>query len=255
MIVSTGQPLRLAAAALLLAAAGCNKGPSDAGGTDTTTASSSTAAVAPPAGKTWVDVLERTPEGGYRIGNPNAQVKLLEYGSVWCPHCKEFHEKSMAALKANYIAKGNVSYERRDFVLNGPDMLATLLVRCDPAPAVYWRRLETFYSRQVDWEMNFVNLKEDQTKPLQTLPQDQQMPAYAKLAKLDDFVRPQGISEARFNQCITDKAEINRLTASNNKAGTDFNLTGTPLFIINGVSLGPTIATWEQLEPKIKAAL
>lgn len=251
--------LRLAAAALLLTAAACSKSGSETSTTTSTDTASSASAtgtpIAPPAGKTWVDTLEATAEGGYRIGNPNAQVKLVEYGSVWCPHCKDFHEKSMAALKEKYIATGKVSYERRDFILNGPDMLATLLVRCDVTPALYWRRLETFYTRQADWEMNFVNLKPDELKPLQGLAQDQQMPAYAKLAKLDAFVRPQGISEAKFMQCISDKAATDRLTASNNTAIKDFNLTGTPLFIINGVTLGPEVATWEQLEPKIKAAL
>lgn len=247
MTVSSGPPLRLAAAALLFALAGCGQPAAD-----TTAAATATSPATP--GRDWTAVLAATADGGYRIGNPDADVKLVEYGSVWCPHCREFHEKAMAKLKSDYIATGKVSYELRNFVLNGPDMLATLLVRCDPAPATYWRRLETFYARQQEWEMNFINLKEADLKSLQSLPQEQQMPAYARLAKLNDFVRPQGITNAKFGQCVTNKAEIDRLTASNNRATKDFNLTGTPTFIINGVTLDNT-ATWETLEPKLKAAL
>ena len=242
--------IRSAAAALLLGLAACQ-------GSDTatsTTATTSGGGATPPAGKDWTEVLAATAEGGYRIGNPDAPVKLVEYGSVWCPHCREFHETAMTPLKANYIKSGKVSYELRNFILNGPDMIATLLVRCEVTPITYWKRLETFYARQQDWEMNFVNLKQEQLTPLNALPQDQQMLAYARLAKLDSFVRPQGITAAKFAQCIGDKAETDRLTASNNKATTDFNLTGTPTFIINGVTLDHT-ANWETLEPKIKAAL
>ena len=248
MRFSFGQPIRLAAAALLFTVAACE------GGTASNAAATKNADDKTAPAREWTKVIAATADGGYRIGNPDAQVKLVEYGSVWCPHCREFHDKAMASLKANYIAKGKVSYELRNFVLNGPDMLATLLVRCDAQPATYWRRLETFYARQQEWEMNFINLKQEQLAPLQSLPQDKQMLAYAKLAKLHDFVRPQGITEAKFAQCIGNKAEIDRLTASNNKATTDFNLTGTPTFIINGVTLENT-SSWEMLEPKLKAAL
>jgi protein-disulfide isomerase len=239
---------RLAAAAVLLTAVSA----CDSGTTTTTESKTGTAAVAAPGGD-WTQVSEQTAEGGYRIGNPNADVKIIEYGSVWCPHCKEFHDHAMEPLKKTYIATGKVSYELRNFVLNGADLAATLLVRCGDK-ATYWRRLETFYARQQEWEMNFINIPEDQQKALQGMPQEQQIVAYAKAAKLNDFVRPQGISEAKFEQCLTDQAEVKRLTDSNNKAQTDFNLTGTPTFIINGVTL-QGVGTWETLEPKIKAAL
>lgn len=244
---SFAQPARLAAAALLIGVVGCS-------GTGDTAQSAKSADGQTVPGKDWTQVVEATADGGYRIGNPDAAVKLVEYSSIWCPHCKEFHEKATPSLMANYVKGGKVSYEIRNFVLNGPDMLATLLVRCDPEPATYMRRREAFYARQQEWEMNFINLKEDQLKPLQALPQDQQMTAYAKLAKLDAFVRPQGITEAKFAQCIGNKAETDRLTASNNKATTDFNLTGTPTFIINGVTIENT-ADWATLEPRLKAAL
>ena len=48
------------------------------------------AAVAPPAGKAWTDVVKATPEGGMVMGNPAAPIKLVEYGSLSCPHCAKF---------------------------------------------------------------------------------------------------------------------------------------------------------------------
>ena len=48
------------------------------------------AAVEAPAGQQWFDVVATTPEGGWLVGNPNAPVKLVEYGSVTCPACAAF---------------------------------------------------------------------------------------------------------------------------------------------------------------------
>ena len=64
----------------LIALAGCGGG---SGGGNTTAAAPVTA-VAPPAGKQWSEVVEKTDEG-YRMGNPNAPVKLVEYGARLCP--------------------------------------------------------------------------------------------------------------------------------------------------------------------------
>ena len=39
------------------------------------------AAIAAPAGQSWVETAAETPEGGFRIGNPEAPLKLVEYAS------------------------------------------------------------------------------------------------------------------------------------------------------------------------------
>src|SRR6185312_11028676 len=45
------------------------------------------AAIAAPAGQMWSDVVSATPDGGMRMGNPNAPIKVIEYGALSCPHC------------------------------------------------------------------------------------------------------------------------------------------------------------------------
>ena len=43
-------------------------------------------AAAPAAARVdWLDVIVATPQGGFRQGNPNAPVKLLEFGALTCP--------------------------------------------------------------------------------------------------------------------------------------------------------------------------
>ena len=50
----------------------------------------------------------KTPEGGFLMGNPNAKVKLVEFGSLTCPHCAEFEEQGGKPLVDNYVKKGLV---------------------------------------------------------------------------------------------------------------------------------------------------
>ena len=125
--------LAVAALAGVLLVAACDKKPDSA-----TTASASIppvagASAAPGAPTNWLDTVVATPQGGFRQGNPDAKVKLLEFGSLTCSHCGAFAHEGVPELRAKYIATGKVSYEYRPFLLNGVDFAPSLLVRCQSA--------------------------------------------------------------------------------------------------------------------------
>jgi protein-disulfide isomerase len=84
----------LACASALIAVAGCNSKQGDAA----TNTPLNIEQVPPPQGGDWTQVVTQTPEGGMLMGNPNAKVKLVEYGSLTCPHCREFDETGVAPL-------------------------------------------------------------------------------------------------------------------------------------------------------------
>jgi protein-disulfide isomerase len=211
------------------------------------------AATPAPAGQNWADTVAATPEGGFRMGNPDARVKLVEFASLTCPHCAEFHEQGMATLKAKYIASGNVSYEYRNFVLNGPDYAASLLARCQDASA-FFGLLEAFYVDQRSWTEPFSKISDAQSQELGRLPQDQQISRLAELGGLDAYVRTRGIPKAKFDACLADKAALEKLIALRTEATDKYKLTGTPGFIINGATQDG-VFTWADLEPKLQAAL
>ena len=87
-------PVFLAAAVAVVAIAGCNSKPGDA----KTNAAVKWQQVAPPKGGNWTMVVNATPAGGFMMGNPNAKVKLVEYGSLTCPHCKAFDDEGVPTL-------------------------------------------------------------------------------------------------------------------------------------------------------------
>ena len=88
------------------------------------------AKVAPPANKAWSEVVAKTPEGGTRMGNPDAPIKLVEYGSMTCSHCAQFSEQASAGLRDEFVSSGRVSYEFRNFVRDPIDLTVAMLARC-----------------------------------------------------------------------------------------------------------------------------
>jgi protein-disulfide isomerase len=203
--------------------------------------------------KAWADVVTATPEGGFRMGNPNAKVKLIEFASLTCPHCKDFHAAAYSTLKSKYVASGDVSYEFRNFVLNGPDYAASLLARCQ-GPGPFFGLLKAFFDDQQSWVEPFTTLSPAEQKRLGGLPQDQQIAAMADAGELDAYVRTRGIPKAKFDQCLSDPAAIKTLADLRTQATDQYKLTGTPGFIINGKTQAE-VYDWATLEPKLQAAL
>lgn len=243
---------RVLVAVSVLALAACDNSASDAATAGKAKTATATAAGAP-AAKDWTKVMVATPEGGFRMGNPNAPVKFLEFASLTCPHCKDFHEVAMPTIKAQYVATGKVSYEFRNFVLNGPDFAASLLARCQ-GPEVFFNLLNAFFANQSVWIQPFAKMSEADTQRLQALPPDQQIAALAVAGGLDGFMRTRGMPRAKFDQCLNDKAARDKLTAMRADAVERYQLTGTPTFVINGVTQADA-HNWEQLQPKLAAAV
>ena len=54
--------------------------------------------VARPPVSDWTHAVALTPEGGVRMGNPAARVRLVEFSSFTCPHCAAFASEGLPAL-------------------------------------------------------------------------------------------------------------------------------------------------------------
>ena len=245
---------RLTTVAALMMLAACGSGESNAAPTAPVKANAAAATTKPAKAASWLDVVVATPDGGIRQGNPNAKVKLLEFGSLTCSHCGAFAQEGVPTLRAKYIASGRVSYEYRPFLLNGVDFAPSLLVRCQP-PTAAMKLIEAFYAAQPQWTLPFTKpLPDDVQKRLAALPPEQQITAFAVNGGLDGFMRTRGMTRARFDQCTSDKAGIAKLNAIRDDANKNYALTGTPTFVINGKTLADT-ANWAKLKPALDAAL
>ena len=241
--------LALGAAALALAA--CDGGTvNDTAPVPPAATPGATLVPASTGGANYAEQVVQTPQGGMRMGNPNARVKLVEYVSLTCPVCARFSNDASEALRDRYVASGNVSWEVRHVVANGLDAGAVLLARCG-GPGPYFSIVEQLYATQPEW-IGRATSQQAQLEALAAAPPAQQFAGYARAAGLDSFVRMRGVPAQRANQCLSDPAAGQRLEDGNQLASRE-GVTGTPTFFLNGQKADAI--TWAQLEPLIQARL
>jgi len=169
------------------------------------------------------------------LGQANAPVTVIEYASATCPHCAEFHERSWDQLKANYIDTGRIRFVFREFPTPPPAVAVAgfQLARCGGAtPEQYFARLGEIFRQQ---RAMFA------TGTMEGVRQ-----------KFVEIGGAAGLSEDQVMQCINDQQGAERIRRIIDGAE-QFNVTGTPTFIINGSKFDQA-PSYENLSHAIDAA-
>jgi protein-disulfide isomerase len=148
-------------------------------------------------------------------GNKNAKNKIVEYASLSCIHCKDFHEQVFYKLKESFVDKGDVYFVHRNYPLNMPAMKATKLVECVAKPEDRAVMLGALYKSQSQWA--YVASEE------------------ALKDRLKDIAKIGGIDEAKFKSCYDDKSIEEKIIENMKRANTELGITGTPTIFLNGV--------------------
>jgi len=196
----------------------------------------------------WSLVAVRTTEGGVRIGNPAAPVKLVEYGSITCPHCAEFSAEASTALRTRHVRSGRVSWEYRPYLIFPTDPAAFMLLNCLP-PSRFFPAAERLYATQRQWVGRVQALPSAELERLQGLAPMPMSTALIRAGGLDAFFRARGLTAAQVNACLADRAGLQRLGAVTQHAG-ELGVQGTPTFLINGRLVGSL--DWARLEPMLR---
>lgn len=204
------------------------------------------AAFAAPA-RDWTRVVRAAPAGGYVIGNPAAKVKLVEYVSYTCPHCRHFSDESRAVLIGRMVRNGSTSVEIRNQIHDKIDLVATILARC-VGTAGFLRYHEAVYAKQDDWYARAAEY--DQTGAVAALPSNaSRARAFADTSGLSAIARASGLTAAALDRCFTDGTTAAVATSA---AAIRDDVDSTPAFEINGrlvLHVG-----WTELEPQLRAA-
>lgn len=159
------------------------------------------------------------------LGKKDAPISVIEYASMTCGHCADFQANVFPEFKKHYIDTGRANYVLRHFVLNGPDLVASMLARCAPTDR-YYAMVDLFLARQASW-----------IAPWQELGQptaDTSLADLALQAKMDAFVRPTGMAEATVKACLASDKLRNDILRQRNEGLETYKITGTPTLIING---------------------
>ncbi|HMT41475.1 MAG TPA: thioredoxin domain-containing protein [Sphingorhabdus sp.] len=211
------------------------------------------AAVAPPAGKQWIDVVSKTAEGGYLIGNPDAKIKLVEYASLTCHVCAQFSNDAGSDLHDNFINNGKISYEFRNFVRDEFDLMAARVTRCGANEAML-PLTEQFMGFQETLFENANKIGTDKAleAKITSLKGGERFFALADAVGIVEFFAQRGVSRDQSKACLSDTAEMQKLADLTAEYGKKYTIQGTPTFYLNGVRLDVT--AWPQVKGKLQEA-
>jgi len=248
------QTILFGAVAAIFAVSACN---AEKSGNGAAASSAPIKAIPAPNGGDWTTVVATTPEGGFVMGNPNAKVKLVEYGSMTCPHCREFDESAMTPLTDKYVKSGQVSFEFRNFVRDGYDMAASVIARC-AGTSGFFGLTRQLYADQRDWVAKIQAADPAQMQAIGALPVNQQLAEVAKIAGLPQYAAMRGLPTAKSSACLADTETPTKLVQMQTDAIAQFpEFPGTPSFLLNGkmIEIKPGASVWSQVEGSIRTAL
>ena len=244
----------LAAATVLIA--GCKN---DTGNGASAANNAPITPVTAPNGGDWTQMIRQTPEGGMMMGNPDAPVKVVEFSSMTCPHCAHFSENGQAPLVQNYVKTGQVSFEFRNFVRDPLDITMALIARCAGATPQFFTITDALFKNQAATFERLQAAPQPELQALASLPPAQQFGRYAQFAGLQEFAAQRGLPSAKTGQCLANQQETEKLVQMNTDAVTNYQLQGTPTFLINNNVVDmPGVGeadVWKTLEQRIRDEL
>lgn len=240
----------LIATALLpvaLTLAGCGKGEDNASGP----AAAPVAAVAAPAGTSWSETVATTPDGHFLMGNPNAAVKLVEYGSYTCSHCRDFSAEASEEIR-KLVDTGKMSFEFRSYVRDPIDITTALLARCG-GKDIFFPLSEQYFGNQAAMFDKVQALGDARYQQLMSAPPQSRLVGLGEALGLVDFAKQRGVAEDQAKQCLADGKTADALVKDVESANSQYNITGTPAFLING-TLVNSPPTWKDLHGELRRA-
>lgn len=98
----------------------------------------------------YLEIVSFSEENGsVIIGNPDAKVELIEYASLTCGHCKDFHIDVLSSIKKDYIATGKVRFVFQEFPTPPVEIaLAGFAVARCSGESGYLGALDDFFANQ-----------------------------------------------------------------------------------------------------------
>ncbi len=236
-------------AVMALALSACGSG----AGTATTT-TDALPKVAAAAGSSWSQTFSAT-EDGFVMGNPDAPLKLVEFASFTCGHCAEFSVASHEELKRDFIDTGRVSFELRPFVRDPLDLSLATVAACLGAERFFPLAENIFASHAglMEAAQTAAQASSAQLENVQSLPEGDRLAALANIYAVPDFFAARGIPATETNRCLADTAAVERRTQATTRNQTQYEITGTPTFLLNGQVMADA-GTWEQVRDQLRSA-
>jgi protein-disulfide isomerase len=171
------------------------------------------------------ELLKPGPLSELVLGKADAPITVVEYASMTCGHCANFHNKVFQALKDKYIETGKVRFIMREFPLDNLAAAASMLARCSGEGKTF-PLISVLFAKQEEWAFVRGDPK----------------PELFKVAK------QAGFTQESFEKCLTDQKLLDDIMAIRTTASEKFGVNATPTFFINGkkMSGAPTLDEFDK---------
>ncbi|MEM9104742.1 MAG: DsbA family protein [Pseudomonadota bacterium] len=156
------------------------------------------------------EVLKPGPLKEMSLGDPNAPVKIVEYMSMTCPHCADFHNQTFKQIVTDYVDTGKVQFIVREFPFDPRATAASMLARCAPEDQ-FFPMIDVLMQQQRNWAR-----------------------AEDAAGALFDISKLAGFTQESFNACLTNQQLVDDVNTVRQKAAEEFGVNSTPTFLING---------------------
>ena len=143
-------------------------------------------------------------------GNPDAPVTIVEYASLTCGHCANFHVNVLPGIKERLLDTGKAKLVYKDFPLDQLALRAAVMVRCNAGP----RRtamLDVLFSTQESWARS-------------------QYP----IGALMNIGRAAGMTDQGMEACFNNQETIDGVIQHRLDAEKNYQVNSTPSFVIDG---------------------
>ena len=161
-------------------------------------------------------ILQIRPDD-FIVGDKNAKIAIIEYASLSCPHCANFHSEAFDKLKTEYIDSGKAVFVHRDFILNQPSLIASMFLICQAednasnAVEKYYSTLKALFKTQSSWAFD---------------------PKF--IDKLKSIAQLDSMAPERFTACVNNGKLQEKILNNFIEARKALKLESAPTFFING---------------------
>lgn len=146
------------------------------------------------------------------LGSNDAPIKVVEYASFTCPHCRSFHENVFKKLKTNYIDSNKISFTYREIYFDRFGLWASIIARCG-AQNKFFAITDLLYKKQSEWTKGSPTDIADNLRRVGVV---------------------SGLAQDDVEACFKDGQKAQKLVAWSEENSEKDVITSTPSFIING---------------------
>ena len=169
------------------------------------------------------------------LGDADAPVEIIEYASVTCPGCANFHQTVLPQIREKYVDTGKVKLVFREFPTPPVDfaLIGSVVARCASEKGgsdAYFLVIDALLKTQRTW------IYGDDPKQ-----------------ELLKIVAQAGMDEAAFDACLERQELVEAIDARVNEGREAFDVSSTPTFILNGEKM--KFRNAEEFEALLDAAL